>query len=273
MGETTADNSFVAARVAELLVPIETALDSLADSLAKALRASGFSLLLEWRLHALELCADIQTDDPAHIVERAYTGIRTHFKNSIGATYRSATAYRGVEADSLMAWGFAQKGERIKAYEKTTRRVRFECSLDKQALDKVLAGTEYSRKLDDPDGFPRLCRMLSVHVAGRFEHLTNAVRDRQVEGRSPTQFLALAISGLRLATVEQALLTLGRNGRISRAFNPALIKAWQTRGILRRTVHGYYAVTEEFGSALRSILPVATHSATTPGQPNQPPSI
>jgi hypothetical protein len=268
MGDTSADNSAVAALVAELLVPIETALDRLADQLAKAVKPDSFSLLLEWRLHALELCADLRTDDPGRIVERAYAGIRKNFKNTIGATYQSAAAYHGVEADSLMAWGFAQKGERIKAYEKTTRRVRFECALDKHALDKLLGDIGSTRKLDRPDDFLRVCKLLAIHAAGRFQHLTSAVRGSQREGRSPIQLLTLAASGFPASTVEQALLTLGRNGRISRAFSPSLIRTWLARGILRHTVHGYYTETDEFSSALRSVVHLGDNSASAPGHPN-----
>lgn len=263
--QLSTDNSFVARGIASLLVPIETALDALADRLAKEVRPSGYSSLLEWRLHAIELCADLRTDDPGYIVERAYGGIRKHFKHTIKSTYPSAAAYQGVEADSLMAWGFAQRGERIKAYEKTTRRVRFECSLDKHALDNVLQDKNLTRKLDSWDAFESVCKILALHAAERFQLLTAEMPEGGNTGASPIQLLTLASRGFSPDFTEQALLSLGRTGRMRRAFSPGTVRAWQARGILRRTSHGYYTVTDEFRCALHSISQLADHW-------NRPPS-
>lgn len=257
MGQVSSDNTFVAERIAELLVLIETALHELANRLAHAVRPDGYSVLLEWRLHAIELCADLRTPDPGRVVNRAYEGIRTHFKNTIKSAYQSATAYQGVEGDSLMAWGFAQRGERIKAYEKTTKRVRIECSLDKHALDKVLEGSETKRRLSAWDDFPHLVRELARHAAERFGHLRTFIAGDSEPGQSPSQLIEMASKGFDRAFAESALLTLGRNGRLRRSFNPALVRAWTLRGILRRTCHGHYTVHDNFRAALMVICDVA----------------
>ena len=104
--QVTNDNTFVAARLAEWIVKIETELASLADRLAQRLVPSAFSTLLDWKLHAIELAADLAASDPGFAVERAYPAIRANYKNTIRAGYPSAAAYSGVERDSLMACVF-----------------------------------------------------------------------------------------------------------------------------------------------------------------------
>jgi hypothetical protein len=254
--QTSLDNSFVAVAVGDLLIPIEAALHELSNRLAAAISPGGFSSLLECRLHTLELCADIECNDPGRFVERAYSTIRANFKNTIEAAYRSAAAYRGVEGDALMAWGFAQRGERIKVYEKGTRRVRLECALEKCALEKVLSELGSSRKLDDPDDFVRACRLLALHTAERFAHFSN-IHVRTSTDPSPAQLIALASKGYLADFAEQSLLTLARTGRIRRSASPPLVKAWEKRGIVRSTCHGFYTVTDLFRSALEAFRQLA----------------
>ncbi len=254
--QTSPDNSFVAAAVGDLLIPIEAALHDLANRLAAAISPGGFSSLLEWRLHTLELCADLECNDPGRFVERAYSTIRANFKNTIQAAYQSAAAYQGVEGDALMAWGFAQQSERIKAYEKGARRVRLECALEKCALDKVLGERGSSRKLEHPDDFVRACEILAIHAAERFAHFSN-IDVRATTGVSPAQLIALASKGYLAEFVEQALLILARTGRIRRSVSPPLVKAWERRGIVRNTCHGYYTVTDAFRLALEAFRQLA----------------
>lgn len=254
--QTSLDNSFVAVAVGDLIIPIEAALHDLANRLAAAISPGGFSSLLEWRLHTLELCADLECNDPGRFVERAYSTIRANFKNTIQAAYQSAAAYRGVEGDALMAWGFAQRGERIKAYEKGARRVRLECALEKSALEKVLGERGSSRKMDHPDDFILACKILAVHAAERFAHFST-IDVRTTASASPAHLIALASRGYLAEFVEQALLTLARTGRIRRSVSPPLVKAWEARGIVRKTCHGYYTVTDLFRSALETFRQLA----------------
>lgn len=255
--QVTNDNTFVAARIAEWIVRIETALASLADQLAQRIVPSGFSTLLEWKLHAIELTADLAASDPGFAVERAYPAIRANYKNTIRAGYPSAAGYCGVERDSLMAWGFAQRGERIKVYEKTTSRVRFECALDKLALDKVLQNLKLSRKLGSWDEIEHVCAKLAEHASKRFAPLTAAMRGVRQGSVSPVRLIGLATQGFSAEVAEHGLLTLGRNGRIQRAFDRNLVGAWHTRGVVRRVSHGHYAIADEFNDALCTMVELA----------------
>jgi hypothetical protein len=259
------DNSFVAAKIAEWMVKVEAALAALADQLAQGLVPGGFSTLLEWKLHAIELAADLSASDPGFAVERAYAAIRSHYKNTIRAGYPSAAGYSAVERDSLMAWGFAQRGERIKAYEKTTSRVRFECSLDKHALDKVLKGLHRTRELDNWDDVEDVCAKLAEHASNRFVPLTAAMRGTRQDGVSPIQLIGLAAQGTSTEAAQEALLALARNGRILRAFNQGLVASWFERGIVRRVSHGHYAIADQYRDALSMITALADRWAVKPG--------
>lgn len=151
---------------------------------------------------------------------------------------------------------FVAAAERIKAYEKGARRVRLECALEKCALEKVLGELGSSRKLDDPDDFVRACRTLAVHAAERFAHFSN-IHVRTSTDPSPAQLIALASKGYLADFAEQSLLILARTGRIRRSANSPLVKAWEKRGIVRSTCHGFYTVTDLFRSALEAFRQLA----------------
>ncbi len=262
----TSDNSFVAANVAEWIVAIQAALALLADRLAGSLVPGGFSQLLEWKLHEIEMAADLAANDPGFAVERAYPAIRENYKNTIRAGYPSAAGYSGVENDSLMAWGFAQLGERIKVYEKTSSRVRFECALDKRALETVLKEIKQTRKLGGWDDVIYVCAKLAKHASRRFAPLTAAMRGIREEGLSPIHLIGLASQGFSVENAQGGLITLARNRRIRRSFHPNLVSAWHQRGIVRRVSHGHYAIAGEYEGALASIAALANEWAIEPGQ-------
>ena len=156
-----------------------------------------------------------------------------------------------------MAWGFAQRGERIKVYEKTTSRVRFECALDKFALDKVLKSVKLTRKLRSWDEIELVCRKLAEHASTRFAPITAAMRGVREDSVSPIQLIGLATQGFSAEVAEQGLLTLGRNGRIQRAFDQNLVAAWHARGVVRRVSHGHYTIADQFSDALCVMVELA----------------
>lgn len=256
-GQLSADNSFIVRAVMDWLILIETALDDLAHRLSGQLSASSFSLLIEWRLHAIELCADLQTPDPGFVVGRAARAIRTHYRNDIRSTYQSAHHYQGMSGDSLMSWGFAQKGERIKAYEKTICRVRFECALDKHALNAILGDAKLSRKLSSWDSIEDIILKLAAHASTRFKPLTAAVSGLNHASSSPFALMGLAFQGQRSERTEAAFLALVRTHRITWGFYPELVKAWCGRGILTRVARGQYAIAPKFAAALNAVAPIA----------------
>lgn len=238
------NNGHVASYVSNRIPEIEQQLSGIALALAQALDSRAFSSLLSVKLHAIEACADLRARDPGAVVEEARPAIERNFNRTLRSRYRSAAGYRGIIKDAQMVSGFAGAGERIKAYEKSLCRVRFECALDKHALDRIVG----DRALD-AFSFADLFSKIAAHTAERFR----LIRPRLSVGvnhRSPIEMIGLMFVDVDPVLAEQLLLTLIRNGRLHRSIAPAIINSWINRGLLCRVAVGRVAIANEYQRAL-----------------------
>jgi hypothetical protein len=150
----------------ERVMLLETQVLDVARSLVRGGPFAGTASLSAMKFSLVELCADLRTFDPHFCLRRIAPRFKARFNRVVGNRYGSSSAgYADLFADANMIRGYRTAGEFYKAYEKTNRRIRLECTMSKAALSRRSGGRAFrdemiSERCSPP--CPRTCQHYSI---------------------------------------------------------------------------------------------------------------
>ena len=248
------ENSHVSMQGALMIAEAESAILRFVQTLAQRISRNGHAELDRVTVRNVEVALDLSAEDPGAFVRRCEPIILRRFNNVLRNTYGStAQSYGETDGEQYMVSGFAGRDERIKLYEKTNRRVRFECVVGRRAMRRHdIRSLSDHYDLDFRVFFDDVAASMLPH----FEtFLAEASSEHLPPGRSPTELIARISS--RTSNHEKAsdvLRILVRHGCIQGSYDRGLINRLMSDGILKRVRRGLYSVSSEYRRASELLM-------------------
>lgn len=216
----------------------------------------------------VEIAVDLAADDPGRTVEIFQPAFWRHFAHVKRSLYgQSASSYRSISASGSMIEGFAARNLRIKMYEKTNSRVRLEASFKGPTTGFI--GRTRSFEGPPEEEFPRVFNRVAQLALRQFRLLLGDECAPSTKHRSSLDLIFFIRTCVKEESEALDLLrALVRVQRVcTAAFGYSVCKSLLTRGIVRRSGHGVYKLTDQFrraaqvlrSSDLRTLGPLVGH--------------
>src|ERR1700737_295561 len=244
----------LSAHLWERAMLVEAQIRDVAHSLVRGGPFSGCASLCSMKFSLVELCADFATFDPHFCLQRIAPRFRERFNRVLGHQYgSSAPGYTDLLGDANMIRGYRAEGECYKAYEKTNRRLRLECTRDTTALSRLPGG----RALKDEIDFLTKFDALRAGAAHEFNHVLRDERPGVESHGSPAELISLINPILRRhqpAELERVYQALSRYGRLTPAvLSGAALGRLVRGGVLQNSARGIYVGSPRYRLALRAL--------------------
>ena len=205
-------------------------------------------------VRSIQVTADLSAADPGAVVRNHERPFRQMFCNVETNDYgETAASYETRAGGTRMLHGFRAAGERYKIYNKTNRRFRLECVLDRRALRRLgIRGT----LIDGPRGravtsfgdwFERCAGVVLPHLNALLAELHGTLTDQ----RAPMELqYDVAHYVRRRAVGLEILRCLVRDGGVPSRIDHRAVARLREAGVLRLTARGINAVGESYVAAL-----------------------
>jgi hypothetical protein len=221
-------------------------------------------------LHAIELCVDLATPNGALFIRRVTRRFLHRFNRVDQRFYGAAQGSLEVHSDNTLVRGFGVAGQHCKLYRKTDRRVRFEVTLGKHALQGMLGTRSLMREsgpvYSDPFDFdPRereynilyYVPTLASEVFPDIEYILARERVRPSENSRLTEFrtrLALIIrDAATIDRVHQSLIVERRVTASSGILDAHTLGRLVNEDIFERSARGIYIEAPQYRRAVREL--------------------
>lgn len=251
--EISRDNCDIWGVAAQMVMAVEQSLFQLADRIARSLNQNGHAGLDGITVSLIEVAVDFAAADPGGLVRMLRPEFARRFRHTVANNYGgTAQGYEEIEGDRYQIAGFAGRGERYKLYEKTNRRVRLECELDRRALRRHQISRSITRGY--ASDFSDLFVLVAESVVPNFRQVLNLAHTLDPPSRCGIDLVAAICN--RVRTTDRAsefLAHLVRHGRVTSNLNRQLINRLHTNGVLERVSRGIYSVTPTYRAALEAL--------------------